>query len=267
MKLNALAHSSVNQLNLVNLRLEPCTVKAQHKYEMTPVLSERFIYITKGKVCFNLSKGRLWAAAWDMVYLPSNTGYQSVWQEDSEFMVVDILLHDSNGQPIHFEDKPSVLFHDTHHIYNSLLLKLANIAETSEPFDWLARLSLTFKLLYEMARDTNKDELDEQFERIKIAVTYLESNFTDSFSVNDLAKMCSFSIATFRRIFVRFKGMSPVEYRNQLRVEKASELLKSGNYTVSEAAEAVGIQDIKYFSKLFKRLTGLNPSFIRKSGL
>ena len=267
MNLNALAHSSVNQLNLVSLRLEHCCVMAQHKYEMSPVLAERFIYITRGKVCFNLPKGRLWASAWDMVYLPSNTGYQSVWQEDSEFMVVDILLHDSEGQPIRFEDAPSVLFHDTHHIYNSLLVKLAKIAETSEPFDWLERLSLTFKLLYEMARDTNKGELDEQFERIKAAVTYLESSYAEKFSINDLAKMCSFSVATFRRIFVRYKGMSPVAYRNKLRMEKASELLKTGNYTVGEAAELVGIQDIKYFSKLFKQYTGLSPSFIRKSGL
>ena len=58
-----------------------------------------------------------------------------------------------------------------------------------------------------------------------------------------------------------------MEYRNRLRMQKASELLKSGKHTVSEAAEAVGIQDIKYFSKLFKRYTGFNPSFIRKSGL
>ena len=73
-----------------------------------------------------------------------------------------------------------------------------------------------------MARDTNKNELDEQFERIKVAVKYLENNYNERFSVNDLAKMCSFSIATFRRIFIRFKGMSPVEYRNRLRMEKAS---------------------------------------------
>lgn len=267
MKLNALARSSINQLNLINLRLESCAVNAQHRYDMQPVAAERFVYITQGKVCFNLPKGKLWANAWDMVYLPSNTGYHSVWQEDSVFTVVDLLLHDSEGQAIHFEDSPSVLFHDTHHIYNSLLQKLAKTSDSSEPFDWLERLSLTFKLLYEMARDTNKDELDEQFERIKIAVTYLDSNFTDHFSVDDLAKMCSFSIASFRRIFVRYKGMSPIEYRNRLRIQKASELLKSGKYTVSEAAEAVGIQDIKYFSKLFKRYTGLNPSFIRKSGL
>jgi AraC-like DNA-binding protein len=267
MKLNALAHSPINQLNLVSVRVESCMVKAQHQFEMHPVAAERFVYITRGKVCFNLPKGKLWANAWDMVYLPCNTSYHSIWQEESEFMVVDLLLHDSQEQTIHFEDAPSVLFHDTHRIYNSLLVKLAKFSRADEPFDWLERLSLTFKLLYEMARDTNKNELDEQFERIKVAVKYLENNYNERFSVNDLAKMCSFSIATFRRIFIRFKGMSPVEYRNRLRMEKASELLKSGNYTVGEAAEAVGIEDIKYFSKLFKQYTGLNPSFIRKNGL
>ena len=58
-------------------------------------------------------------------------------------------------------------------------------------------------------------------------------------------------------------GMSPVEYRNRLRINRATELLKTGEYTVGEAAESVGIRDIKYFSKLFKRYAGVNPRVIK----
>ena len=54
-------------------------------------------------------------------------------------------------------------------------------------------------------------------------------------------------------------------YRNVLRIRRATELLKSGKYTVSEAAERVGIFDVKYFSKLYKQQTGLNPGIIKKS--
>lgn len=267
MKLSALAHASINQLTLVNLRLEPCQVKAQHRYNMPSMPVDRFVYITRGKVCFHLPKGKLWAAAQDMVYLPGDTAYNSVWQEDSAFMVVDLQLQNADGQLIRFEDAPSVLFHDTHHIYAGLLSDLAGIAESSEPFDWLQRLSLSFKLLYEMARDTNKKELNEQSRRIKPALTYLDSNYASNFPVDHLAMMCSLSVVSFRRIFLACKGISPVEYRNRLRIRKAAELLKTGLYSVGEAAETVGIQDIKYFSKLFKRYTGLNPSYIKKNGI
>jgi len=79
--------------------------------------------------------------------------------------------------------------------------------------------------------------------------------------------VCFLSPASFRRLFLECKGMSPGEYRNRLRIRRASELLKTGAYTVSEAAEQVGIGDIKYFGKLFKRYTGLTPGTIKKNGL
>lgn len=58
--------------------------------------------------------------------------------------------------------------------------------------------------------------------------------------------------------------MTPVEYRNKLRIQKAVDLLKTGDHTVTEVAEAVGISDMKYFSKLFKSHTGVSPSAIKK---
>ena len=109
--------------------------------------------------------------------------------------------------------------------------------------------------------------MDEKYSRIKQAVTYLESNYTEDFSVETLAKLCALSTASFRRLFVECKGLSPVEYRNRLRLRKASELLKTGRYTVGEVAEQVGIRDIKYFGKLFKHHTGLTPSVLKKNGL
>ena len=60
-------------------------------------------------------------------------------------------------------------------------------------------------------------------------------------------------------------GTSPVEYRNHLRIQKAIALLKTGEYTVGECAEAVGIHDMKYFSKLFKRYTGVTPRVIKRA--
>lgn len=267
MKMDALAHASIRQLSLVSLRLESCQVKAQHRYEMQPAPVERFVYITRGKVCFFLGEESLWAGSRDMVYLPRDTAYHSKWLEEASFMVVDVLLRDADGQDIRFGDVPSVLFHDTHHVYDGLLAQLAEKAEATGPFDWLERLSLSFKLLCEMARDTNRTELDEKYRRIQAGIAYLEGNFAQDFPIDTLADMCSVSPASFRRLFVECKGVPPVDYRNRLRIRRASELLKTGKYTVAEAAEQVGIRDIKYFGKLFRRYTGINPSTLKKGGL
>ena len=114
-----------------------------------------------------------------------------------------------------------------------------------------------------MARDTNRAELDESYSRIKQAVSYIDSHYAEDFSVDMLAGLCFLSAASFRRLFLSCKGVSAVEYRNRVRIRRASELLRSGKYTVGEAAEQVGIRDIKYFGKLFKRYTGQNPGALK----
>lgn len=263
--MNALAHAAIDQLALVRLRLERCEVPAQHRYKMLPAPVERFVYITKGSACFSLQEEKLSAGSRDMVYLPGDTAYDSQWLEDSYFVVVDILLQDAQGRTIRFDEVPSVLFHDTHGVYDGLLSELARKADVNGPFDWLERLSLTFKLLCEMARDTNREELDMQNRAIKAGLTYLENNYTGNYSVEFLAELCSMSEVSFRRNFVACKGMSPVEYRNRLRVQRAVELLKHGGLTVAEVAEQVGIPDLKYFGKLFKRYVGITPRELKNS--
>ena len=117
----------------------------------------------------------------------------------------------------------------------------------------------------EIARDTNQTELDEHLRKIKPGLTYLDHNFTADFSIEDLAKMCCLSVGSFRRLFSEYTGMSPVEYRNKLRIQKSVDLLKTKKYTVGEVAEAVGVDDIKYFSKLFKRYTGTTPRVMKNA--
>lgn len=265
MKMMDLAHTRINQLSLLELRINPYKHLANHQYTTRPVPIERFVYITKGSGIFFLEGKQLRAVERDMVYLPGETAYHSHWLEDSEFMVIDLLLHNGQKQPIRFGEEPAILFNDSHGAYRGLLEELAAKSDAIGPFDWLERLSLSFKLLCEMARQTNRTELDARNQKIKPGLTYLQNNFTENFSVDRLAKMCFLSTGRFRRIFSECLGMTPVEYRNKLRVQKAVYLLKSGSYTVGEAAEAVGISDIKYFSKLFKSHMGVSPGTMKKN--
>lgn len=262
MKMESLAYASMRQISNISLRLEHSRVKADHEYVMQPIQAERLVYITEGEACFFINKKQVFAKSRDMVYLPGDMAYHSKWHRDSNFMVVDMQLCDEGGTTIRFGDEPCVLFNDTNHIYDGLLSQLAKKAATVDPFDWLERLYLSFKLLCEIARDTTSTESNANL--INQGVTYLENNFTQNFSVNDLAKMCALSPAHFRKLFHDCKGTTPSDYRNRLRIERASELLRSGDRTVGEVAELVGINDVKYFSKLFIRYTGIKPSESKK---
>ena len=63
MKMESLAHASIDQLALVRLRLEPCVVQATHQFVMEPAPVERFVYILRGRVCFTLRENIFMPAA------------------------------------------------------------------------------------------------------------------------------------------------------------------------------------------------------------
>ena len=64
----------------------------------------------------------------------------------------------------------------------------------------------------------------------------------------------------FHEVFKAYTGMTPYQYFIQLKINKAKELLASDRYTVKEAAFRLGFEDPFYFSRLFKKKTGVAPS-------
>lgn len=85
------------------------------------------------------------------------------------------------------------------------------------------------------------------------------------FCVKTLAKIHNVSPNRLIFLFKKSTGVSPVQYLIDLRIRKAKELLLFSNFTVSQIGELVGYGDYAYFSKLFKRHTGISPISYRKN--
>lgn len=82
-------------------------------------------------------------------------------------------------------------------------------------------------------------------------------------SVNDLAKLCNMSLSSFKRAFKDFFNDSPNNYINTKKINKAIELLQASELNIGEIAYEVGFNDPLYFTRLFKKRTGLSPSEFR----
>ena len=92
------------------------------------------------------------------------------------------------------------------------------------------------------------------------AVRFIEYNYMRKITVCDICAHLGLERSYFYRIFKNYTGSSPEQYLMKYRIKKACELLKLGKYTVTEVALYTGIQDIYYFSKLFKSVVGVSPS-------
>ena len=81
--------------------------------------------------------------------------------------------------------------------------------------------------------------------------------------VSDLAAKVYLSTDYFRQVFKMETGLTPIEYINKARVAKAARLLSRGE-SVALTAQAVGVDDVSYFSRLFRGITGCTPSEYRQ---
>ena len=102
------------------------------------------------------------------------------------------------------------------------------------------------------------------FSLLRQAVKYIEEHYAENFKISFMAEKFNMSESYFRKLFRDFTGLSPVEYRNGLRVEHAKELLSRNAVSVSEVARAVGIEDQFYFSRIFKEQEGVSPLHYKK---
>ena len=106
---------------------------------------------------------------------------------------------------------------------------------------------------------------DEASNKLLPAIRYLNSHFTNNdVDIATVAKEVGMSESYLRRLFLRTFGKRPLEYLNQLRIDYAKELLKSGYYSIEQVGELSGFGDPKYFSTVFKKYRGISPSEYRK---
>lgn len=96
------------------------------------------------------------------------------------------------------------------------------------------------------------------------AVLYINMNYNRDISLSKLAELCNMSQSYFRSQFKEHKGISPLKYREEVRISWAKKYLKSNLLSVSEIAEKLGYCDIYHFSKAFKNSVGITISQYRQ---
>lgn len=113
-------------------------------------------------------------------------------------------------------------------------------------------------------RTKNKPEKGKTSHIVERAVRYIEFNYMNDITPGSIAAFFSIDRTYFYRIFKNATGSSPEHYIINYRIKKAADFLKSSDYSIGEIASFVGISDIYYFSKLFKKVKGVPPSVYRK---
>lgn len=94
---------------------------------------------------------------------------------------------------------------------------------------------------------------------IKEAFSFIEQNFQNDISVEDIAASCGLNRSYFGKIFHENMGKSPQEFLISYRMTKATELLKLTGLSIADIGNAVGYPNQLHFSRAFKNVYGISP--------
>lgn len=103
----------------------------------------------------------------------------------------------------------------------------------------------------------NQNKLRDYY--LKEALAYIEQNFQNDISVEDIAAVCGLNRSYFGKIFKNAVGKSPQEFLMNYRMIKATELLKLTSLSVADIGNAVGYSNSLHFSRAFKNIYGISP--------
>ncbi len=223
------------------------------------------LYLFSGKEIFFDEKKRviLEAKAGDMVFLPSGARYQMrVAEEYTNFSLINFDMS-LDGDALTLADGMEILVSDCYDgDLFALFHKAARACDQAESISVFRRKELIYRLFAYLSVSYSERFIPEgdSFLKIKPGVDLLRASYLENLPISQLAAVCNISISSFRTLFVERFGMPPVQYRNQLRIDRAKELLSDGDVTVSEVAEAMGFSSESYFCRCYKKMTGTTPT-------
>lgn len=111
----------------------------------------------------------------------------------------------------------------------------------------------------QMLSDSASIKRRRNLERFNTVNRYIEEHYTEPITNAELADLIHLSEDRFNHLFKEIMGMPPLQYINEIRLKKAMHLLRKGEFTATEVADAVGFLDYNHFGRMFRRYFGCTP--------
>ena len=228
-----------------------------------------FVYCLENGALFDFGTEKLHLKQGELLFLSAESSYSVYTDGTAPFSHLTVNFSLSRNECVEGSVIDEILSGKRIHLFQRAaayglrekMERLVNVWRGRQyGYRMLAR-SLIYELLCVYMNDASRECGEgEDYRRILPAKKYIEEHYKEDIAVSDLAVICNLSETHLRRLFARVLSASPTEYRLNLRMREAKDLLLTGDYDVSAVASAVGFEDANYFSRVFKKYAGQSPS-------
>ena len=166
---------------------------------------------------------------------------------------------------------PSILNRDTCDYYDRLAHCLNDIDEICKTFPKAYELAIKgclfsfFSAIFNnIPKITIPVKKRKSLDKIKLIIKYVENNYANAISIEEMSELCGFSQSHFMKFFKSNMDVSFIEYLNNYRITMASRLLISSTSSILAISLESGFDNLSYFNRLFKKRYNMTPSEFRK---
>ena len=230
-------------------------------------------YVVDGKGEFNIQGQRFPVKANDFVIINPQVEHTELSSPDEslEYIVLGINgLSFSNLTPVSEGGHPFSFFNlrdeqkDILRYLNAMVQEATSQSMSYELVCHNLLEILLIKILRHQHFDLEVGKQSKATKDISFIKHYLETYYHESIQLEDLASMTHLSRFYISHSFKKEIGMSPMEYLIDIRIKESKILLRTTNYSISQVADIVGFTTPTYFSKQFRKSTGISPTDYRE---
>lgn len=244
------------------------TISERTQFDMTDGYqpSHSLFYLKKGSFVIELNGIRVAIGEGECLLLPDYLHFKRSVLNPIEFLYIKFT--DNTGCPYSFDISYGKVSPKDKGRFESSIAALESCVADSGLLAAAYRehllLDILFQLFYEQRpAEAMKERHVSNDKLIAAAEKYVLSNIGRRILIGDLCRVIGTNPSTLNFRMRRELGMSTGEYIINARVETAKRLLLSTTYSISQIAERCGFENVYYFSNLFKRYTGIQPSKYR----
>lgn len=228
-------------------------------------VNSSFCYLCKGEVTLSTVGKRIRMHAGSLFYIPEGIRYHSVWRgtPDVEFYMLEIISKRpdaSNAQTYAMTCIPELSTPET----GERIAEIYRLFATEERGNKVRAIGKYYDLYADVLPYLSPEPSGNYSPVLSAALEYIENNSHLDYSMEELAAHCCVSDSRLYHIFKDRLGITPMHYRNELRVENAAEWLRTTEDSVDRVAERCGFHSAAYFRETFRAATGLSPSEYRR---